>query len=203
MENEIDDTNILNGEEITPESETEVGLPADPIEVEPQDEELAVDSEALRESRRREQALYEQLKKAKGFKRDPKTGKWVKPEPKPEAKVEGTGDITKTELFSLVKANVADEDVNEVVLYARSHQMSVTEALKLPEVKAILRTKQDLRKSAEASNTGSVRRGSSKLTADDILDNARKGVLPSVNDDAGWEALAKARIEKKKADLKR
>ena len=124
MENNIDDADILNSEEVvTPEDDEpkELGLPADPVEVEPKDEDNA-DAEALKQ---RNQELYEQLKKAKGFKRDVKTGKWVKPEPKAEVEVQGTGDITKTELYSLVKANVPDEDVNEVAIYARSHKITV------------------------------------------------------------------------------
>jgi len=180
MEENIETINSTNDEEITPKSEepVEVGLPADPIEVEPKDDDTE-DADALRQ---KNQDLYEQLRKAKGFKRD-KDGKWVKPEPKPE-KVEGTGDITKTELYSLVKANVPDEDVNEVVIYARSHGISATEALKLPEVKAILKVKQEYRTTAEATNTGGSRRGSAKISDEQLLANALKsGEMPDNDED--------------------
>lgn len=188
MEENIDDVDILSNEEIVnPENDEpkEVGLPADPVEVEPKDDDVE-DIEAVKQ---KNQELYEQLKKAKGFKRDAKTGKWVKPEPKPEKEVEGTGDVTKTELYSLVKADVPDEDVNEVVIYARSHKVSVTEALKLPEVKAILKVKQEYRKTAEAANTGSSRQGSRKISDETLKENASKGILPS--DDEGIARLAK------------
>ena len=141
MEKEnIETTDSPKGEAVNePEEvvEPEIGLPADPVEVEPKDD-VEDEAEILKE---RNQQLYEQLKKAKGFIRD-KGGKWVKKEevitPK---KVEGADDITKTELYSLVKADVPDEDVNEVVIYARSHDITATEALKLPEVQSILQVR--------------------------------------------------------------
>lgn len=174
METDIDDVNILNDEEvITDDTPKELGLPEDPVEVEPKDEDNS-DAEALKQ---RNQELYEQLKKAKGFKRDPKSGKWVKPEPKPTVDIQGTGDVTKTELYSLVKANVPDEDVNEVTIYARSHNMTVTEALKLPQVKAILRVNDEMRKTAEAANTRNARYGASKPTEEQLLQEASEGKI--------------------------
>lgn len=177
MENNIEDVNLTNDEEIVSPEENEpkeLGLPADPVEVEPIEEQIT-DTEALK---RRNQELYEQLKKAKGLIRDQKTGKWVKKEqPKPTINVQGTEDIAKTELYSLVKANVPDEDVNEVVIYARSHQMTVTEALKTPEVKAILGVKQEYRKTAEAANMKNARYGSSKPSDEQVLAEVAEGKL--------------------------
>lgn len=174
MEETLENLDSPNQEEITPESEPkEVGLPADPIEVEPKDD----PEEDITALKQKNQELYENNRRLKGFKRDTKTGKWIKPEPKPEREVQGTGDITKTELYSLVKANVPDEDVNEVTIYARAHKVSVTEALKMPEVKAILKVKQEQRASAEASNIRATRTGSVKMSADEILANASKGEL--------------------------
>ena len=196
MENNIDDADILNSEEVvTPEDDEpkELGLPADPVEVEPKDEDNA-DAEALKQ---RNQELYEQLKKAKGFKRDVKTGKWVKPEPKAEVEVQGTGDITKTELYSLVKANVPDEDVNEVAIYARSHKITVTEALKMPEVKSILKVRDEYRKTAEAANTRNARYGASKPSDEQMLAEIADGKLPDANTAA--ELRDKERVKNKRS----
>ena len=186
MEEKIEDTNLPNEDDNTPEDvEPEVGLPADPVEVEPIDD-AEEEAEVLKQ---KNQDLYEQLKKAKGFIRD-KEGKWVKKEkPAPETKVEGTDDITKKELFSLVKADVPDEDVDEVVLYARSHNITVTEALKKDECKATLKVRKEHRDTAEAANTGSSRSGRLKVSDDEFLFNASKGNLPE--DDAGIRRLAK------------
>lgn len=175
-------------------SEPEVGLPADQPEVEPKDEADA-DADALRQ---KNQELYEQLKKAKGFIRDAKTGKWVKKEAiVPKKEVEGTGDITKTELYSLVKANVPDEDVNEVVIYARSHNISATEALKKDELKAMLKVRAEYRKTEEAANINISKRSAAKVPDDVILNEASKGNLP----DDPLE-LARARFEAKKAKVR-
>ena len=177
MNEEIVDLDAQNQEEVITEDEPkELGLPEDPVEVEPKDDDTA-DSEALKQ---KNQELYEQLRKAKGFVRN-NEGKWVKKDtlkvaPK-ETKV--SEDVTRTELYSLVKANVPDEDVNEVVIYAKSHNLSVTEALKTPEVKAILKVKEDYRKTSEAANTRSSRYGTNKVSDEQILADASEGKLAS------------------------
>ena len=197
MEETFEDLDSQNQEEISePTTETELGLPADPIEVEPKDED-ADDIEAVKQ---RNQELYEQLKKAKGFIRG-KDGKWIKKEVKPVVKEEpaGLAGVTTEELYSLVKANVPDEDTREVKLYARSHGISITEALKLPEVKALLKVKDEYRKTAEAANTGSTRRGSQKMTDEILLDKADKGELPESQEDIS--RLIRAGIEKQKQEI--
>jgi uncharacterized protein YdbL (DUF1318 family) len=191
MDQNIENFNSPNEEEIVNPINNEpnqYGLPADPIEVEPKDED-ADDSELLKQ---RNQELYEQLKKAKGFVRD-KDGKWVKKEihevPK-ETRV--LDDVSRTELYSLVKANVPEEDTQEVVIYAKSRGMTITDALKTPEVKAILKVRQEYRTTANASNVGSSRRGVSKITDEALIENASKGNLPT--DDEAIIRLAKLHI---------
>ena len=189
MDEQFEDFASTNEEEIvTPENNEpkELGLPADPIEVEPKDDE-ETDVDVLKQ---RNQELYEQMRKAKGYKRD-KDGKWVKKEQPAVIKEESAGlaGVTTEELYSLVKADVPDEDTREVKLYARSHGITITDALKLPEVKAILSVKADYRKTAEASNVGSARRGTSKVDDESFLQNVKKGNLPT--DDEGIARLAR------------
>jgi hypothetical protein len=181
-------------EEVAPESEPkDVGLPADEPEVEPQDA-PEEDVEALRQ---RNQELYEQLRKAKGFQRD-KTGKWVKPEPKvEEVKPAKDSDITLTELHSLLKANVPEEDTNDVRLFARSHGITITEALKDERCKAILRASAEIRKTSEAAAISGGRRGSLKPTGEQLIEKARKGELPITQE--GMAEVSRARIEAKLA----
>jgi len=182
MGNEIDDVNISNDKK---EEDTEPGLPADPEEVEPIDDEGDADKEALKQ---KNQELYEQLKKAKGLIRG-KDGKWIKKEqPKPQPlEKDGMAGVTTEELYSLVKANVPDEDTKEVKLYARSHGQTITEALKTAEVKSLLKIRGELRKTAEASNITSKRYGASKPTDEQILADASEGKLPDA------ETLAEVR----------
>lgn len=192
MENE----NIENLD--SPNQEEEVGLPEDKPEVEPIDEEFEEeDKDAIIASlKQKQQETYEQLKKAKGFVRD-KDGKWVKKETlqvkKEEPKI--SEDVTRTELYSLMKANVPEEDTEETIIYAKSHGLTVTDALKTPELKAILRTRKEYRASAEAANMSGTRKGQSKPTIDQILEEARSGKISDV------EALVEARMQKKIADL--
>ena len=156
---------------------SEVGLPADPVEVEPhEDAEESVDV-----LKQRNQELYEQLKKAKGFVRD-KEGKWVKKEqPKPQpVEKDGMAGITTEELYSLVKANVPDEDTNEVKLWARSHGVNITEALKTTEVKSLLKARLEVRRTQEASNTSTTGRSQYKVSSQDLLDKAEKGEAPDM-----------------------
>lgn len=195
MENEnIEDIDSTTDEEIITDDEPkELGLPEDPVEVEPQDE-VTDDSQALKQ---KNQELYEQLKKAKGFVRD-KEGKWVKKETLKVAPKETrvAEDVTRTELYSLVKANVPDEDVNEVVIYAKSHGLTVTDALKTPEVKAILKVKDDYRKTADATNTRNSRYGIKNISDEQILEDASEGRLASP------EVMADILHKKRMANIK-
>lgn len=187
-----EDNKEVNDDEVV--EEPEPGLPADPVEVEPKDD-AEDDAEILK---KKNQELYEQLKKAKGLIRD-KTGKWVKKE-KPivktpvEEKPEMAG-ITTEELYSLVKADVPDEDTIAVKRFARSNGMTITEALKNNECKAILKIRAEYRKTADAANTGPAKSGKLKVSDDTLESNASKGILPQ--DDAGIERLAKLKAGKK------
>jgi hypothetical protein len=192
MDEPIENLDSPNEEEVViPEKDEpiELGLPADPVEVEPKDEDTA-DSDALKQ---KNQELYEQLKKAKGFIRG-KDGKWVKKEVPQVIQKEVTmpGDITRTELYSLVKANVPEEDTQKLLTYARSNSLTVTEYLKTDDAKALLRTWSDQRKAAEAVAMGSSRYGASKVSEEALVKNASKGILPT--DEEGIEKLVKATI---------
>jgi len=177
MDTNIDDSNIPNGEEVVLKPTPEAGLPVDPVEVEPKDED-ATDTDALKQ---RNQELYEQLKKAKGFARDKVSGKWVKKEEAKQPELVGVAvnpkGINLDEIYTLVKANVPSDDKDEAVLYARSHNMSVDAALKTEELKSILRIRADYRKSAEAASVTNARYGGHKPSEEQILADAEKGIL--------------------------
>jgi hypothetical protein len=200
MEENLENLDSQNQDGIvTPQDDgQEPGLPVDPVETEPVDElgELPEDLDELKrllkEKTEQQQQTYEQLKKAKGFVRD-KEGKWVKKEPKEPFKPQQQDtktDITIMELKSLLAANVHDDsDSEEVRLYARSHGVSITEALKLPEVKSMLRTRIEIRKSEEVASSNT-RRGSVK-SSKDYLDMARKG------EEVDMDKVAEARMQER------
>ena len=117
---------------------------------------------------------------------------------KSETKVEKPSDPTVTleDGYSLARNNIHEDDVTEVKNYAGFKGISIAEALKDPIVKGIISSREELRKSAEIANTKISRKGSAKLSNQDILDNARKGVYPDT--DEGIKDLARARIEELK-----
>jgi hypothetical protein len=127
-------------------------------------------------------------------------GKWVKPtNKKPDTKVEKksskTTALSNSDMFVLIKANVPEEDIQEVQDYARMKGVTIKEALSTNFVKTLLSDKAEERATAEAAHTGSSRRTTGKKTTSQVLSDAEKGDLP---DDP--TVLAQARFAKKKAE---
>ena len=92
-------------------------------------------------------------------------------------------ELSQKELYTLMRNNVHEEDVDEVVEYAKLKKIGVDEALKSSVIKAILKDKEETRKTAEVSNTGNTRKGSSSKDADSLVAKARKGELPQSEED--------------------
>jgi hypothetical protein len=195
-EENIEDTTSQNGEVAT---EPEILAPEMEPSTEPESEEEDVE-EVLRkeneELRKKNQELYEISKKAKGLVRD-KDGNWVKKAQQESKEVKETksDDMSMSELRSLIANNVPEEDTQVAIKYARMENISVSDALKTPELKAILGVKAEYRKTAQVTNTGSARRGTSKVSDDALLMNASKGNLPT--DDEGIARLASLKFNQK------
>ena len=155
------------------------------------DTETEDDSEALEEKNRK---LFERAKKAEA---EAKRLKSLINERKPEVEAKQPSKkqdgLTTMDTIALINAKVTEkEDIDEVLDYARLKGISVGEALKTSVVKTILSEKAEQRKSAEVTNTGPARRGSTQLSSEQILANASKGRMP---DDP--EALAEAHMAAK------
>lgn len=91
-------------------------------------------------------------------------------------------------------ADVSDEDVDDVIEYAKFKNISIAEAKKSPVIQNILKTKTEERRTAEATSTATTHRKSGQSTEDKILGNFEKGELPTTEDDSA--ALAKAQFDK-------
>ncbi len=115
----------------------------------------------------------------------------AKPEAKP-TQTEAQSTLTVKDGFALAKANVADEDIDDILEYANFKKISVSEALKSNVVKNMLAEKEEFRKSQNVSTTPNVRRASPKITDDVILENARQGKLDESED--AIRALFRARM---------
>jgi hypothetical protein len=115
---------------------------------------------------------------------------------KPKETAAPTGDLTPTDLYALMNAKVAEEDISDVRDYAKLKGLSVAEALKSNVVKQILSDKAEQRTTAEASHAGAARRISTKPSPETIIENARKGNLPT--DEADMDKLLDAHWELKR-----
>lgn len=99
--------------------------------------------------------------------------KTAKPEPTQNS------SLTVYDTIALMNAKVTEaEDIKEVEEYARFKGVSVSEALKSGVIKTILADKAEERKTAQATNTGKARVGSSTLPDEVVLKNASLGKLP-------------------------
>lgn len=161
--------------------------------LEPQDVELELDIEDETED------LAAELAKAKEVAHNQK----IRAE-KAEAKLKnGTKEVVKEssnaltikDQMALFNAKVNEDDIEEVLDYAKYRNISVAEALKSTVIKATLAEKEEFRNSAKASIAGNQRRGVAKITEETILNNAQKGNLPESDEDIQKLFLARKGIK--------
>lgn len=79
---------------------------------------------------------------------------------------------------ALLRNNVHEDDIDEVVEYAAFKKISVSEALKSDVIKTTLSNKAEFRKTADASNTSSAKKGSSKVSDETLVSKLSKGEVP-------------------------
>lgn len=100
------------------------------------------------------------------------------------------------DLVAIMNAKVPEEDIDEVVEYAKYRKTSISEILKDPIMKATLDLRAEERNTAIAANTTTSRRGSSRVPDDVLLSNANHGKLPE--SDAEIARLMKAKVAEAK-----
>lgn len=151
----------------------------------------------------RETELYERLQKALGKVKDPATGKWFKPakpavppKKEPQSPPSDTGSLTIKSVreFKAI-SDLEDDDAEYVANYAEKFGMTLSEARKDKDVKAVLSVRAEERRTAAATNTGPARRGTSKVSDEALLEKANRGDIP--DDEESLMRLARARMQKK------
>jgi hypothetical protein len=117
--------------------------------------------------------------------------------PKNEPKAEAKGDLSQKDLIVLIKADVTEEeDIQEVVDFAKLKNISVAEALKSSVIRTVLSEKKEERQTAEVTATGNKRGGTTAASGKDLLRKAEsKGELPDT--DEGIDKLLEARFAQK------
>lgn len=111
-----------------------------------------------------------------------------------EAKEEKS-DIASKDILYLAKADIHEDDLNDVLEWAKFKNISVHEAHK--QLKGTLDVRAEERKTAEAANTKSTR-SSSAVTGEKLLERALQNELPEKDEDI--ERLAEARINARRKE---
>lgn len=108
-------------------------------------------------------------------------------------KNERNEEMSSRDIIALTKANIADEDIDVVLDYAKFKKISVVEALKSSVVKATLAENEEHRKTAAATNIGTGRRGVQQKSEGSLLSEFKSGKVPETDDE--MERLALARMK--------
>lgn len=172
MENENNEEIIIdsteNNEEIEIDLQEEVEETPEVVEEQPE----VRQEETLEARRARLARQLEQTEKKLGI---------VKPKPVHN----NTGkDISMRDVLALSVAGITDDgDIDEVQEIAQIKKISISEALKLNLTKNILAQKKEERTVSAATNTGTARRGTSKVSDEVLLERARRGELPQSDED--------------------
>jgi hypothetical protein len=101
--------------------------------------------------------------------------------------------LSTKDVLYLAKADVHEDDVNEVLEWAKFKKISVSEAHK--QLTATLQVRAEERKSAETANVSNVRRGPTTLKPETLLENAKSGKLPETDADIARLMDAKLRAK--------
>lgn len=88
-------------------------------------------------------------------------------------------DLSQKDLLALVRADVHDDDIDRVAKFAKLEGISIADALKHSDLKAILSSRAEARKSAEATAVKPARNGAPKVSDEVIIAKAAKGEIPA------------------------
>jgi len=96
--------------------------------------------------------------------------------------------------------DIHDDDVEEVIEYAKFKGISIAEAKKNPVIQNTLKTRSEERASAQASNTAKDKRSIKTASDEDLLNDFASGKAPETEE--GIERLVQAQLAKKRAIAK-
>jgi hypothetical protein len=102
---------------------------------------------------------------------------------KPEAQAK-SDNLSSKDLIALMNNKVHEDDVQEVVDFAKFKGLSVAEAIKHSTMRTVLAENSEKRNTAEATHTGRSRSGNMRASEDTLFSKARKtGEIPDSRDD--------------------
>ena len=186
-ENLVDADTLNSGVQDTLPEDTDESLEESDVQEETQEETQDTQQEDEKEKLRAELEKLKQEARNQKIRAE-KAEKLAKSSAKP--------DLTPTDIYALLKADVEEEDFQEVVDYAHLKGISVKDALKSSVVQGIIAEKKEERKTAEATATGNKRSRPKPPTGDELLHKARTtGELPDREEDL--QELVSSAINKK------
>lgn len=162
-------------------------------EVTEEEADEVVEEEDVEELRKRAKLTDDYKKRAEKAEKENKNLKKTK-EP-------SSSDISARDAIALAKADLSDEDIDEVVDYAKYKGISVTEALRSPVMQNSIENRKEERTTAQATSTKSAR-STSKTAGEDLLKKAeRTGEVPT--SDSDMQAMIRARKDSQRAQRRR
>jgi hypothetical protein len=176
MENEFGLEETLN-----PQDDEDISTPQDEEETEEKSEEKPQgkeekDYKSLYENQRiRAEKVEKELKEFK-------------------SKGEDKDGLSQKDLLFLAKADVHEDDLDEILDYAKFKKVEVKDALGSGFIKSYLADQKEKRKTSEVTSTGSKRSGVKGKDGSEMLKDAESGIFPGTDD---IEALVEARFQSK------
>lgn len=180
MENEtVPAEDSKQATDTTPQVETEV-------ETEETTEEVEETPEELRDRlEKAEKKAFDQEQRA------------IKAEKRANQKPPTTAEqLNSKDLVAIMNAKVPEDDIDEVVEYAKYKKVSISEVLKDPIMKSTLDLRAEERNTAASANTSSARRGSNRIPDDVLLSNANRGKFAESDSEIERLMAAKLKVEK-------
>src|SRR3990167_2547560 len=110
---------------------------------------------------------------------------------KPEPKADG---LSSKDAIAIARANVHEDDVDELVEFAQFKKISISDAVKHKTWQTLSTERGEERRSAEVANTKRQTGHVSKVTGDTLLEKARRG---EAVDEKDVDKLVDARIQSK------
>ncbi len=153
----------------------------DDTQIEAEEVELEETEEDVEETEEEDKTDWKAVAAEEKAKREKAEQTIIKAKQKPK---EETNGLSTQDIIALTRANIEDEDIDEVLDYAKYRKISVAEALKSNVVKATLSERTEERKSAQAVHTGGgTRRAGGSISDERLLADANKGIMPDSEED--------------------
>lgn len=138
---------------------------------------------------------YETIKAQKDHWKN-KATKPKEEKPKEVTKAPINQELSQKDLYALMKADVAEDDVEYVQKFARLEGITVAEAIKNDDLKGMLSLRAEKRAVAQATNTKGTPRGTAKISGEALLERASKGQLPDSDDEMEKMVAARKAAQK-------